>query len=251
MKALSKVASCAVLAWGLAAQAAPLAPRLLPGEGPLRSTAPTTSTSSTPSTSTTQTQTDIRTTEPERRDWGDRGDDIDSTTYRRESDSGAYVLLGGGLDGYTGGLAEQVTVGPQAGALVGVKGRILGVELGYSAGGAELQGGGGDGNAGSGIDLLRNSGQAAVTVGLTNTPFQPFVMAGGGVDRYTVNNGESLGAQDATGFYAPVGAGIRWNLNRLLTLDARGNYDFLFGDEFLPGEGGNRFRAQASLGGTF
>lgn len=173
----------------------------------------------------------------------------DAAQAPSESDAGPYVLLGGGLDGYTGALGDRLRRGPAVGACVGVKDRYIGVEGGYSVSGVNVNLG--PGGAGPGSDILRNSAQAALTVGLVNAPFQPFLLGGGGLDRYRVRHGQAEGFRDSTNFYAPLGAGVRWNLTRLLTLDARGTYNFLFGEGFAPGAGGNRYQGQASVGGTF
>ncbi|MCI0673790.1 MAG: hypothetical protein L0Y64_25350, partial [Myxococcaceae bacterium] len=170
---------------------------------------------------------------------------------RRGSDTGLYALIGGGAEGYTGALAPRMNVGPLGGVFVGVKDTHLGLEVGYTTSGLDVATGT-SGGAGSGPDLVRNSGQAALTIGLSDTPFQPFLMGGVGLDDYRARNGQDLGFQNSQNFFAPVGVGARWNLTRFLTLDARGNYNFLFDEGFATDTGNsNRYGGQASIGGTF
>ncbi|MCI0570155.1 MAG: outer membrane beta-barrel protein [Myxococcaceae bacterium] len=165
----------------------------------------------------------------------------------RRSDEGVYALVGGGLDGYTGVLGNTVNLGPTAGAIVGYKGAMLGLEGAYSASGADVSGV----SAGPGLDIVRNSGQLAGTLGLLNEPLQPFLMGGIGLDFYRARNGGALGFQDATSFNIPVGGGLRYNITRFLTADARFNYNFLLGENFAPGDpAGNRYSGLLSIGGT-
>jgi len=163
--------------------------------------------------------------------------------------TGPYVLLGGGVDGFTGGLGDEVKLGPTWGATAGVTGKRLGFELGYSGSINDARGPGG---AGDGVDIVRNGGQAAVKVNLTETALHPYVMGGIGLERYSVRNGENIGFADDTSGFVPAGAGLRWNLGNTITADARVSYNFMFSDEFAPGDvGGNRLQGMLTLGGTY
>lgn len=174
------------------------------------------------------------------------------TILRREQTgvrTGPYVLLGGGVDGYTGGLGDEVKIGPAWGATAGVTGKRLGFELGYSG---SINDATGPGGAGDGVDIVRNGGQAAVKVNLTETALHPYVMGGIGLERYSVRNGENIGFADDTSGFVPAGAGLRWNLGNTITADARVSYNFMFSDEFAPGDvGGNRLQGMLTLGGTY
>lgn len=163
---------------------------------------------------------------------------------------GPYVLLGAGVDGFTGGLHEDVNAGVAWGANAGVSGSRLGFELGYSGSANQVDGTLGD--VGSGADIVRNSGQAAVTLNLTTTALHPYVLGGIGIERYTVRNGQALGFENDTSGYVPAAAGLRWNIGKVLTADARVTYNFMFDDEFAPGDvGGNRLQGMLTLGGTY
>lgn len=164
--------------------------------------------------------------------------------------TGPYVLLGGGVDGFTGGLSDEVKVGPTWGATAGVTGKRLGFEVGYSGSVNDIDVG--PGGAGSGADIVRNGGQAAVKVNLTETALHPYLLGGIGLERYSVRNGEAMGFNDDTSGYVPAGAGLRWNIGNTITADARVSYNFMFQDEFAPGDtGGNRLQGMLTLGGTY
>lgn len=173
-------------------------------------------------------------------------------TPRPYPDAGAYVLLGGGLEGYTSDLKDALTVGPAAGITVGGRGRYFGLEGGLNVAGANISDNSG-GDAGDGFDVMRTSGQVAATLGLLPTRLQPYVLGGGGLDFYNVRNGNARGFTDETTFMVPLGAGLRYNLGPLLTADLRGQYDLMLGDNFAPAavDNGDRYTALLSLGGTF
>lgn len=246
MQGWLKTTSLMALLGGLGAQAAPINPRLIPASVPDGGAAA-------PGPYAMQRG---GTRDPS------QGDPSDlaglGMEQRRGSDSGLYVLLGGGAEGYARGLAPRLTPGPAGGAAVGFKGSHVGVEVGYSAAATAVKTGAGGyvgapgTRAGMGPDLVRNSGQGAVTVGLTNTPFQPYVVGGAGVDQYRVVDRTQPGIQNDVSYFAPVGGGARWNVGNFFTLDARGTYSFLFGEDFVPGvANGDRLGGQVSLGGTF
>lgn len=167
---------------------------------------------------------------------------------------GPYVLIGGGVDGFSGGLASDVNPGFAWGATAGVMAPRLGLELGYSGSVNEVDRdiGFSDEGAGSGADIVRNGGQAAVTVNLLTSKLHPYLLGGIGLENYNVRNGQAAGFEDDTSGYVPTGAGLRWNISRVLTADARFTYNFLFSDEFAPENvGGNRYQGLLTLGGTY
>jgi hypothetical protein len=174
---------------------------------------------------------------------------------QRGADTGLYVLLGGGTDGYTGALGADVNPGFAYGATVGVKpSRILGLELGYSGGMNDIDIAG-PGGAADGADIMRNGAQAAVTVGLTTTRLQPYVMGGIGIERFNVRGASPVfGFQDDTSGYVPAGVGLRYNIGRLLTADARVDYNIPFEQDFAPVDnniGNGRYQALLQFGGTY
>jgi hypothetical protein len=130
---------------------------------------------------------------------------------------------------------------------------VFGIELGYSGAVNNL-----DtrvaGGAGSGPDLVRNGGQAALTFGLAATPVQPYVLGGVGLSDYHFR-GAAAGFRDDTVGNVPVGAGLRTQIGDF-TADLRADYNFLFSQDFAPGvsEGVNengRYAGTLNIGGTF
>ncbi|WP_163997074.1 outer membrane protein [Pyxidicoccus caerfyrddinensis] len=146
---------------------------------------------------------------------------------------GPYFLLGLGAEGYTGELAANLNPGLSYEAIIGFRpSNILGFELGYSGGVNDVDSSG-DGIGGP--DIVRNGAQTALTVGLTpNSRLQPYVLAGIGVERYSVRSGVSVRYFDDTGGYVPVGAGLRYRLTPGLTAEVRASYSALFGQDFAP-----------------
>jgi hypothetical protein len=165
---------------------------------------------------------------------------------------GVTVLLGAGLEGYTGQLAPEINPGPMAAATIGFRPtQVFGFELGYSGAVNNL-----DADvAGTGPDIVRNGGHAALTMGLAATPVQPYILGGVGLSRYNVRNGGELGYQSDTIGNIPVGAGLRTHIGSF-TADARVNYGVLVGNQLRPGladrtlENG-RYMGSLNLGGTF
>lgn len=181
------------------------------------------------------------------------------TTYRHEhkgSETGLYVLLGGGTEGYTGTNAPNLNPGFSYGATVGYKPtKLLGVELGYSGALNDIDLAG-PGGAANGADIVRNGGQAAVTIGLTPTRLQPYLLGGIGIQNYNVRGLSPLyGYTDDTSGYVPAGVGLRYNIGHLLTADARVDYNFPFSQDFAPrnanGAWDGRYQALLQLGGTY
>lgn len=166
---------------------------------------------------------------------------------------GVTLLIGGGIEGYTGNLASDVNPGGTAGISASFRpSRVFGFEVGYSGALNEVDQ---DlvGEVRDGADIIRNGGQAALTLGLTATPLQPYVLGGVGVNFYNIRNGEAAGFQDDTVGTVPVGLGLRTHLGQF-TADARLNYNFLFGQQFAPAgddDTGGSYTGTINLGGTF
>jgi len=151
--------------------------------------------------------------------------------------SGVTVLLGGGVEGYTGALAPRVGVGPTYGAEIQLRpAPIFGVELAYSGGVHEIKDNVTHGaNVASGADIVRNGARAMLSLGLP-TPVQPYVTGGVGVNWYSVRgNANAFGFRDDTAGEIPLGAGIRTQVGAF-TADLRGLYDVPFSQDFAPGE---------------
>jgi len=103
---------------------------------------------------------------------------------------------------------------------------------------------------------VRNGGQAAVTIGLTPTKLQPYVLAGIGIERFDLQDdgGTAFGFRDDVAGYVPAGVGLRYNMGKLLTADARVDYNIPFEQEFAPVDnniGNGRYQALLQLGGTY
>jgi len=174
---------------------------------------------------------------------------------------GLTLLVGGGVEGYTGELAPQINPGATAGVRAALKpSKVFGIELGYSGAlnNIDARTGGVEGGAVDGPDLIRNGGQAVATLGLLATDWHPYVLGGIGINDYNFRGGEAQGYQDDTVGSVPAGVGFRGHVGDF-TVDARANYNFLFDKEFAPGveagggdfgEGGS-YQGTLSVGGTF
>ena len=169
--------------------------------------------------------------------------------------------LGEALEGYTMDLAPQIDPGPGWNVSVAMRpSKVLGVELAYSGAVNDIDGtgtGGGVENIGD-PDLVRNGGQAALTLGLAATPVQPYLLGGIGLSRYNIRSGETAAFQDDTTGNVPVGVGLRTHIGDF-TADLRGSYNFLFDSDFArrdavdgidAGEGG-RYTGTLNIGATF
>lgn len=165
---------------------------------------------------------------------------------------GLTVLIGGGVEGYTGGLAPEINPGATAGVTAALRpSKVLGLELGYSGAVNNL-----DANVvGSGPDIVRNGAVANLTLGLTAAPIQPYVLGGFGMNWYNVRNGQALGFSDDTNSRVPVGVGLRTHIGDF-TADARVNYNFLIADDFAAGvdqgdAATGSYNGTINIGGTF
>lgn len=174
---------------------------------------------------------------------------------------GLTVLLGGGVEGYTGDFAPRISPGPSWGVTAALKpSKVLGIELGYSGAVNELR----RFEAAEGADLVRNGGQAVATVGLTASPVQPYLLGGIGINKYDVR-----GSAPAAGFRSdvsgniPLGGGLRTHIGSF-TADARFGYNVLFDNDLVAvGSGtniggtdttlgaGGRYSGMLQLGSTF
>jgi hypothetical protein len=164
---------------------------------------------------------------------------------------GLTVLIGGGVEGYTGGLAPEINPGATAGVTAALRpSKTFGLELGYTGAINNLD----TDVGGSGPDIMRNGAQAALTFGLSAAPVQPYVLGGFGMNWYNVRNGEELGFRDDTSSKVPVGVGLRTHIGSL-TADARVNYNILLSDDFHPVSNDDittgSYNGTLNIGGTF
>jgi hypothetical protein len=176
---------------------------------------------------------------------------------------GLMVTAGAGAEGYTGPLRHDVRTGIGWGVTGSIKPtKVFGLELGYS--GAANQFSNEAFTSGidtsTGVDMIRNGAHVAATFGLGAAPVQPYVLAGIGIDRYTVRPGNTF-FRDTTSGNIPLGLGIRTYIGRF-TADLRGAYNVVLSNHLTtsvgssPGLGGNilnagRWDGTLNLGGTF
>ncbi|MCP3102629.1 hypothetical protein LZ198_27515 [Myxococcus sp. K15C18031901] len=185
---------------------------------------------------------------------------VQSTKERDQADLGLYAQLGGGVEGYTGQLNPETGAGFAYGAAVGYRPMpYLAVELGYQGSINTLDVPGRSVNIDRGVDLVRNGGQALVLGNFTDARLQPYAVTGIGVDDYNVRHnsvGERFGYHDDTAGYVPAGLGLRYQVGKLVTADARVSYNFLFDQDFAPTAAkpdwmDGRYIATLQVGGTY
>jgi hypothetical protein len=80
------------------------------------------------------------------------------------------------------------------------------------------------------------------------------VLGGIGFESYNVRD-PSFGFDDDSNGFVPAGAGLRWQLGRLITADARVTYNFSFDQDFGPidtdGLDDGRYQGLLMIGGTY
>lgn len=142
------------------------------------------------------------------------------------------VTAGGGVEGYTGTLADRLNVGPMWGATLGYQPlRWMSAEVGYSGATTNIDEGFAPGLGTDGADVVRNGGQVAVSFNVPTPIVQPYALAGIGLDRYTVRATETETFKDDTSGRVPLGAGVRAQVGAFAA-DARFHYDLLFSQQF-------------------
>ncbi|MFP2912892.1 hypothetical protein ACLESD_49380 [Pyxidicoccus sp. 3LFB2] len=189
----------------------------------------------------------------------ERVETVEFDSAEDRADTGIYALVGGGAEAYTGQLAPSVNPSFSYGATLGLKpSAFLGLEVGYNGGLSDIDRGG-DGGVSDGPDVIRNGGQAVVVGSFTDTKLQPYALTGIGIDNFNVRDdirGGILGFEDDTSGYVPAGIGVRYQVGKLITADARANYNIMFDQDFAPttldpGVGDGRASFMLSLGGTY
>ena len=177
-----------------------------------------------------------------------QGDTYDTTTHTGPDRSGVYVLIGGGIQGYTGDLGDAINVGPEAGVYLGLQPfPLIGLELGYTGGVHNFAA-----NVRDGYDFIRHGAQAAVTLGAPLGAVKPYALAGIGVDFSTIRSTALTNSNTDTGGFVPLGAGLNFAMGNF-NIDGRFTYHVLFDKASFDANqetGGGRYQAQLSLGFT-
>ena len=160
--------------------------------------------------------------------------------------TGVYVLLGGGIQGYTGDLSDALNIGPMAGVYLGLQPfPVIGFELGYTGGLHNFEI-----DLRDGADFIRHGAQANVTVGVPLGKAKPYALGGIGVDWNTVRETALTNSNTDTGGFVPLGAGVMFAAGPV-SLDARFTYHVLFDEASFDANqttGGGRYQAQLSVG---
>lgn len=176
-------------------------------------------------------------------------------TARDEKLTGPMIMLGGGVEGYSGELADQLRLGPGWGVTAALRPlKAMTLEAGYSGAVNEVNAHTGvAGGVVSGADLVRNGGHLATTVGLP-TPIQPYVLAGIGFSRYDFRGIQGVDFQDDTIGNIPLGGGVRYQMGNFAA-DARFDYNVQFDQEFAvnttSSTSGGRYQGLLQLGAKF
>jgi len=176
---------------------------------------------------------------------------------------GTSVMAGAGVEGYTGSLAPRVGVGPAWNVIIGFHpSSVLGLELAYEGAVNSVKYFNFGLTTPQGADIVRNGGHAAVTFAFGPWRVQPFVLAGVGVNHYSVSeNAQDVGFRSTTAGYIPLGGGVRGQIQGVV-IDLRGNWELPFSDNLFPGGTGKdtlglstgnygRWNATLNIGGAF
>ncbi len=161
--------------------------------------------------------------------------DPDDTLYKYDTNTnktkGLTLLVGGGVEGYTGSLAPQISPGPNWDVTVAIRPlTVLGVEATYTGARNDVR----NRSAfpgGSGPDIVRNGVNGVITLG-TPTDIQPYILGGVGIHHYSVRSGlAAAGFHSDTSGRIPLGAGLRTHFG-YFTADLRFVYNVLFNQGF-------------------
>ena len=123
---------------------------------------------------------------------------------------GAFVLVGAGVEGYTGSLASRVGPGPAWNLIFGIQpSSVFGLEFAYQGALNSVKFSNFGLSTKGGADIVRTAGQANVTFAFGPWKVQPFVLAGLGINHDSVSdNARSVGFSNDTNGYIPVGGGL-------------------------------------------
>ncbi len=145
-------------------------------------------------------------------------------------DRGVEVQAQGGIVGFPGELASQLSPGALYGVTVGIEPGIpvLELELGYMGAAYQTD----ERLTGAQENAIENGGQALLMASPKFGAWEPYVFGGYQLSRFNVyERDNSTGAlEDDTINKAPVGAGLDIHLGDVL-VGARGSYNFVFDDD--------------------
>ena len=184
----------------------------------------------------------------------------------------AFAAVGvqaeGGAEGYTGQLGDSLRAGPSWGVTADIQPKApVGLELRYEGASNQLFGSGSVFDGPRAARVVHNGGDAMAKLSLANNNnsiVEPFLAGGIGVSRYTLSNSVA-GYQDDNVGEVPLSAGVAFHPggNRgKLDIGLRGDYNFLFDNQFSPTDqtisyglfskqGGDTYRGLLTLGGNF
>ena len=185
--------------------------------------------------------------------------DYDYRASERDAgpDRGVQVQAQGGIVGFPGEAASQISPGALYGVVVGIEPPIpvLELELGYQGAAYQTD----ERLTGAQENAIENGGQAILKASPEFGAWEPYAFGGYQLSRFNVyERDNSTGAlQDDTLSKVPVGAGLDVHLGDVL-VGARGSYNFLFdNDAFtgVPNDSGDRDSDQITgsllVGGQF
>lgn len=179
------------------------------------------------------------------------------------------VTAEGGVEGYTGGLSDALRAGPSWGVTADLQPKApVGLELRYEGASNQLYGSGNVFTGPRAARVVNNGGEALAKLSLArnnNAVFEPFLAGGIGIARYSLSNSVNGFSSDNVG-EVPVSAGIALHPGKnnagKFTVGLRGDYNFMFDNQFAPNAGtvdyglfskagGDNYRGLLTLGGNF
>ena len=176
---------------------------------------------------------------------------------------GASILVGAGVEGYTGSLASRVGPGPAWNLILGIQpSSVFGFEFAYQGALNSVKFSNFGLSTKGGADIVRTAGQANVTFAFGPWKVQPFVLAGLGINHDSVSdNARAVGFNSDTNGYIPVGGGLRGQIEGVM-VDLRGCWQLPFSDNLFPGNANEntlglatghfgRWNATLNVGGTW
>jgi hypothetical protein len=183
--------------------------------------------------------------------------------------AGVTVMGEAGIQAFSGPLADSLRAGPAWGASAKIRPHIpLALELRYQGASNQLYGSGNFWNGPREARVVQNGGQALLNLSLTGerAKVEPYLAGGIGVAWYTLNTAVA-GYQDDSLGQVPVSAGLNFHVfpttaPGALTVGVRGDYTWLFSDQFAPTtqqtdygvftkQGGDQYRGEVTIGGSF
>lgn len=183
-----------------------------------------------------------------------QGEQVTYETHKKEKDTGARVQASGGVISYPGQAAADLSPGGAWGVLIGLKPiPVVELELGYIGAAYQTD----ERLAGAQENVIENGGQALLKASPKVGPAEPYVFGGYQLSRFNVyERANAPGVvQDDTISKIPVGVGFDVHVARNVLVGARGQYNFLVGQEAFTNFDGARsadqLGATLQLGGNF